>query len=272
MRDTDTANYVVRDHPVLGRRLWWAPPGGVAWEPLPLAASAATAVKSSAHAVAEAILLHASGDFAAARDHAAAFRSDVLDRSLAAGEVHVPGPVVEGWLAGRGLALVPGWGPLGPTPMVECVQLRAPTERYTVTLDGWELLRVDVEDGSAIARVEVPEVDRPGLCRWSGTVVIAEAADGHEQRAPTSRVTTESLPFGGWAVQADEFDIVILERDPTRPTHARVAVYDRGRDGEFLRFDEPVPYRQFPTEPPSISERLRLFSAAPPGRERVLGR
>lgn len=271
MPDTDTARYVVRDHPVHGRRLWWAPPGGAAWDPLPLAVSGATAAKGGAREVAEAILLHASGDFAAARDHAAGFRFAVLDRDLAAGDVHLSAHEVERWLASQGLTLVPGWGPLGPTPVVECVQLAATSERYTVALDGWELLHIEVEEGHATARVEIPERSRPAACRWSGAVVIAEAADGHEPRPPTTRVTTESLPFGGWAVQADEFDIVILERDATRPTHARVAVYDRGRDGEFLRFDESVAYRQLPPEPRSVSERLRLFSASV-SRERVLGR
>lgn len=271
VHDNAIAHYVVRDHPVQGRRLWWAPPGGAAWDPLPLGDRARRAGESGAREVAEAILVHATGDFTAARDHAAAFRAEVVDRHLAGGDLRLGANGVEGWLADRGIALAPGWGPLGPTPVVDCARLAPSSERYTVSLDGWELLRVEVEDGRAAARVAVPDVTQPGSRRWSGSVTIAEPADGHVPRPATTRVATESLPFGGWAVQVDEFDVAIVERDPARPTHARVAVYDRGCDGEFLRFDEPVPYRQLPTEPRSISERLRLFNA-PRTHERVLGR
>jgi hypothetical protein len=84
-------------------------------------------------------------------------------------------------------------------------------------------------------------------------------------------VTTDPLPFGGWAMQIDGFDIAILERDATSSTDARVAVYDRSLDSGFLVFDDTIRYRQLPTEPVAIGERLRLFTRTV-GRDRVLGR
>ena len=270
MHDNATAHYVVRDHPVQGRRLWWAPPGGAAWDLLPLGdRGPRVAGQSGAREVAEAILLHATGDFAGARDHAATFRSEVVDSRLADGGLRLRAADVEKWLVGHGIALVSGWGPIGPTPVVVCARLASCTDGYTVTLDGWELLRVDIDDNRAAARVEVIDVDR--RARWVGGVTIADAADGHRPLPVGTRVTVESLPFGGWAIQVDEYDVAIVERDPARATHARVAVYDRGRDVEFQRFDEPVAYRDLPAEPVSISERLRRFAAAS-SRERVLGR
>ncbi len=79
------------------------------------------------------------------------------------------------------------------------------------------------------------------------------------------------MPFGGWAVQVDGFDVAIVERDNSSPTDARVAVYDRTPDSGFLAFDEFVRYRQLAAEPVATGELLRRFSGTA-GRDRVLGR
>jgi hypothetical protein len=106
--------------------------------------------------------------------------------------------------------------------------------------------------------------------RWSRRVIVAEPNDGHTAAAPGERVTTEPLPFGGWAVKVDGFDVAIVERDASL-TEARVAVYDRRPDSGFLVFDEYVRYRQLPTEPVAVGERLRRFTGTT-SRSRVLGR
>ena len=267
----DGSRYVVRDHPTLGRRLWFAPPGGAAWDRLPLRRSDQTEDAVGARQVAEAILLHATGDFAAAREHAAAFRSDTLDSSLTAGQVELRADVVHAWLTLNGVPPAPGWGPLGPAPVVECTRQRPGVDRYRVSLDGWELLRIETREDAHTVAVAVADLEAPGRTRWSGTVVVAEPADGHRPLTPGRRVASESLPFGGWAVQVDGFDVAIVERHVTSAAHARVAVYDRGLDSDLQRFDEPVAYRELPTERLSVAERLARFQAAP-GLERVLGR
>jgi hypothetical protein len=265
----DEARYVVRDHPTLGRRLWWAPPGGAAWDRLPLRPGGPADDGVGARHVAEAILVHATGDFAVAREHALAFRAETLD-ALVNGQIELRADVVHAWLRLNGIPPAPGWGPLGPAPVVECMRNRDGTERYRVSLDGWEILRVDAESDRAV-RVEVADVDGPDRTRWSGDVVVADAADGHRPLASGRRVSAESLPFGGWAVQVDGFDVAIIERHATSAVHARVAVYDRGLDSEFQRFDEPVAYREPPSERLSVAERLARFHGTL-GAERVLGR
>jgi len=264
------ARYVVRDHATIGRRVWWAPPDGAAWDRLPLRPSGATDRVAGARQVAEAILVHATGDFAAAREHATAFRTGLLDGSLAAGDVELRADAVHAWMSLNGLHPAPGWGPLGPAPVVECTREKDGVDHYTVSLDGWELLRIGAPDGGHAVTVQVVGLDTREP-RWSGEVVVAEAADGHRPTAPGRRVTSESLPFGGWAVQVDGFDVAIVERHPASAAHARVAVYDRGLDSQLQRFDEPVAYRELPTQRLSVAERLARFNAAP-GVERVLGR
>lgn len=267
----DGARYVVRDHATIGRRVWWAPPGGAPWDRLPLRPSGATDGVNGARHVAEAILLHATGDFTAAREHATAFRTDLLDGSLVAGDVALRADTVHAWMTLNGLRPAPGWGPLGPGPVVDCERDPSGVDRYRVSLDGWELLRVETRDGAHAVTVQVVGADAPRGTRWSGDVVVAEAADGHQPWAAGRRVTSESLPFGGWAVQVDGFDVAIVERHPASAAHARVAVYDRGLDSQLQRFDEPVAYRELPTQRLSVAERLARFNAAP-GVERVLGR
>ena len=267
---TEDARYVVQDHPTLGRRLWWAPPGGAAWDRLPLRRTDDTEDVAGARHVAEAILLHATGDFAAAREHAGAFRSDTLDAHLVAGGAELRADFVLAWLSLNGVPAAPGWGPLGPAPVVECARQRG-VDRYRVSLDGWELLRVEATDGAHIVGVEVADVEAPDRTRWAGRVVVAEAADGHTPYTAGRRVSAETLPFGGWAVQVDGFDVAIIERHVSNPTRARVAVYDRGLDSQLQRFDEPVAYRELPTERLSVADRLARFHGTP-GLERVIGR
>ena len=267
----DGARYVVRDHPTLGRRLWWAPPNGGAWDRLPLRPNDATDEAVGARHVAEAILVHATGDFGAARDHASAFRAEALDDELAHGDVELRSDVVQAWLALHDIPPAPGWGPLGPAPAISHVRDREGHEQYSVSLDGWELLRVTAGPDARHVQIDVVDLDVPSQTKWSGGVVVAEPADGHRPFTDGRRVSAESLPFGGWAVQVDGFDVAILERHSSSPVHCRVAVYDRGLDSEFQRFDEPVTYREPPTERLSVAERLTRFHEAP-ALERVLGR
>ena len=267
----DDARYVVRDHPTLGRRLWWAPPGGAAWDRLPLRGDRETKDAVGARQVAEAILVHATGDFAAAREHAAAFRTEALDDALVRGGVELRASRVQAWLALNDIPPAPGWGPLGPAPVVTHERAGVDGERYTVSLDGWELLHVTAGRDAHQVAVAVVDLDAPAHTRWSGTVVVAEPSDGHRAFPDGRRVAAESLPFGGWAVQVDGFDVAVLERHATSPVHCRVAVYDSGLDAELQRFDEPVAYREPPTERLSVAERLARFHDAP-GLERVLGR
>lgn len=269
--DDNGARYVVRDHPTLGRRLWWAPPGGGAWDRLPLRSGGETKDAVGARQVAEAILVHATGDFAASREHAAAFRTEALDDELVRGDVELRATRVQAWLALNDIPPSPGWGPLGPAPVVAHERSGADRERYTVSLDGWELLCVGTGRRGHEVDVAVVDLAAPEKTRWSGTVVVAEPSDGHRAFPDGRRVAAESLPFGGWAVQVDGFDIAILERHATSPVHCRVAVYDRGLDAELQRFDEPVTYREPPTERLSVAERLARFHDAP-GLDRVLGR
>jgi hypothetical protein len=271
--DPQAARYVARDHLAHGRRLWWVPPDGGAWERLPLdrpRSPAAAKSTAGAHEVAEAILVHATGDFTVASTNAPAFRATVLDGQLANGELHLRADEVQDWLRDKDLPLAPGWGPLGPTPVVACTRIGPSSERYEVSLDGWELLHIDLADSRATARIVVADDARPST-RWFGEITVGEPADGHRAFAAGSRVTSEALPFGGWAVQVDDFDIAIVERHPTSARHARVAVYDRGLDSEFLRFDGNIAYRELVPEPLTIGERLRLFSAVG-GVDRVIGR
>jgi hypothetical protein len=269
---TDGARYVVRDHPTLGRRLWWAPPDGGAWDRLPLRANDAADEPVGARHVAEAILVHATGDFAAARENAVPFRTAALDDRLAGGaDVELRAEVVQAWLALHDLPTAPGWGPLGPAPVVSHGRDATGCERYTVSLDGWELLHLTPHADEHRLRIDVVDLDAPEQTRWTGDVVIADLADGHRRFPDGRRVEAESLPFGGWAVQVDGFDVAIVERHATSPTCCRVAVYDRDLDAELQRFNEPVVYREPPTERLSVAERLARFQQAP-ALERVLGR
>lgn len=272
-----SGRYLGRSRPTGGRDLWWAPPVGAPWEHLPPTGRRSPDGPNWGYDgngpldAAEAVLLHATGDFMVASRHARTFRADVLDRHPMDHDLDLPAVEVEQWLTARSISLAPGWGPLGPQPVVELSRTGDGGERYTVALDGWDLLRIDLPDATATARIGLTDLKGRQELSWSRIVTVAEPGDGHIPAAAGRRVTTDPLPFGGWAVQVDEFDVAILERDAKSPTDARVAVYDRGLDSGFLVFDDTIRYRQVPTEPVAIGERLRLFTGTT-GRAQVLGR
>lgn len=276
-RAAPVGRYVGRDSPTGRRDLWWVPPGGAPWEHLPPTGRRSPDGPNWGYDgngpldAAEAILLHATGDFTVASERAQSFRSDVLDRHPTDGDLELSAADVERWVTARGIPLAPGWGPLGPQPVIEWVRTADGAERYTVALDGWELVRVDLPDATAIAQIALTDLKGREELSWSRTVTVTDLGDAHSPAPSGQRVTTDPLPFGGWAMQIDGCDIAILERDATSLTDARVAVYDRGLDSGFLVFDDTIRYRQLPTEPVAIGDRLRLFTGTA-GRDRVLGR
>lgn len=257
--------------------LWWAPPGGAPWEQLPRVGRRSVDGPNWGYEgngptdAAEAILLHATSDPATAERHARTFAADVLAHQPIDRYLDLPAPTVESWVLQRGITLAPGWSAHGPQPVVRHWQQVDGTERYTVTLDGWDLLRIDLPGPDPIAVVGVTDLKSRRELRWSKQVAVAARDDDHEPGAVGSRVTSEPLPFGGWAVQVDGFDVAIVEREHAAATDARVAVYDRATDSGFLVFDEFVRYRQLATEPVAIGELLRRFSGTD-GRDRVIGR
>lgn len=264
--DAPTGRYAGRDEPAGERRLWWVPPGGAPWEALPAVRRRSVDGPNWGYDgngpadAAEAILLHATGDAAAAERHARAFAADVLAHQPIDRSLDLPATHVEDWTAARGIPLAPGWSPFGPQPVIRHQQGTDGAERYAVALDGWDLLRVDLPAAGPVAMVGVTDLKSGAELRWTRHVAVAEPGDDHEPAPPGSRVSAERLPFGGWAVQVDGFDVAIVERDSARPTDARVAVYDRAPDSGFLVFDEFVRYRQVSTEPVAIGELLRRFS------------
>lgn len=257
--------------------LWWVPPGGAPREQLPSVCRRSVDGLNWGYEgngptdAAEAILLHATGDPTGAERHARMFAADVLAHQAIDRYLDLPATTVESWVLRRGIALAPGWSAHGPQPVVRHRREVDETERYAVALDGWDLLRIDLPDGSPVAVVGVADLKSRRELRWSRSIVVAEPGDGHEPGAARTRVTSEPLPFGGWAIQVDGFDAVIVERDSAAGTDAHVAVYDRTADSGYLVFDEFVRYRQLATEPVAIGELLRRFSGTA-GRDRVLGR
>ena len=274
--DAPTGRYVGRDDAAGGRSLWWASPGGGPWERLPPVRHRSVDGPNWGYEgngptdAAEAILLHATGGPATAEYHARAFVADVLARQAIDRYLDLPATAIEDWTLERGIPLASGWSALGPQPVVRHWQGSDGIERYAVALDGWDLLRIDLADTTPAAVIGVTDLKGRAELRWTRKVVVAEVGDGHEPAQPGSRVAAERLPFGGWAVQVDGFDVAI-ERDSGRATDARVAVYDRTPDSGFLVFDESVRYRQVPTEPVAIGELLRRFSGTD-GAARIRGR
>lgn len=260
---TTVARYVIRSSSEGDRELWWAPPDGAPWERLLAGNERLDAARS--------IVLHATGDRETAERHAHDLRTAFVDGHSTDGDIVVDATAVERWVHDRGIALAAGWSPLGPQPVVESTRAASGADRYTVALDGWDFLRIDLSGPEPVATVGVTDLRSLRELRWSKQVAVAEPGDDHEAAAPGTRVAAETLPFGGWAIQVDGFDVVILERNSAAPTDVRVAVYDRTPDSGFLVFDESVRYRQLATEPVAIGELLRRFSDAA-GRDRVLGR
>ena len=276
--DDDTwGRYVGRDDPAGARGLFWVPPDAGPWERLPAVRRRSVDGPNWGYEgngptdAAEAILLHATGDPATAERHARDFVADVLAHQPTDRYLNLPATGVEQWALERDVALAPGWSPYGPQPVVRHWRGSDGIDRYAVTLDGWDLLRIDLPDATPTAVVGVTDLRGRAEFRWTGQLAVAGPGDGHEPAQHGARVATERLPFGGWAVQVDGFDVAIVERDGGRATDARVAVYDRTPDSGFLVFDEFVRYRQVSTEPVAIGELLRRFSGID-GAGRVRGR
>lgn len=264
--DRGSGRYVGRDDATGGRGLFWVPPDAGPWERLPPIRHRSVDGPNWGYEgngptdAAEAILLHATGDPVTADRHARAFAADVLADQPIDHYLNLPATDVERWARERDVRLAPGWSPFGPQPVVRHWRRSDGVERYVVALDGWDLLRIDLPAESPTAVVGVTDLKGRSEFRWTGPVAAAEPGDGHEASQPGSRVSTDRLPFGGWAVQVEGFDVAIVERDSGRATDARVAIYDRTLDSGFLVFDEFVRYRQVPTEPVEIGELLRRFS------------
>lgn len=275
--DSAVGRYVGRRDDTGGNVLWWAPPGGAPRERLAPVHHRSVDGPNWGYEgngptdAAEAILLHATGDPASAERHARAFAADVLAREPIDRFLDLPAATVEDWALQRAISLAPGWSPLGAQPVVESTRTNAGVERYTVALDGWQLLRLDLPGPEPVAVVGVADLKSRREVRWSRRVAVAERGDEHEPGPTGARVTSEALPFGGWAIQVDGFDAVIVERGSASSTDVRVAVYDRTPDSGFLVFDEFVRYRQLATEPVAVGELLRRFSGTT-GRDRVRGR
>jgi hypothetical protein len=182
------------------------------------------------------------------------------------GPLEIPATDVERWLGDRRVELAPGWGPLGPGPTVEHVsEPNARAERYTVALDGWDVLVVDLPPADAKSRVVDARIAVTDLAElneycWDQTVAVTEPGEDLTPHPNGARVGVDALPFGGWAIQVDGSDVVIVERLGGRGDELRVAVYDRSPGSEFLVADKNVRYRQLPAEPRGIGERLRQFA------------
>jgi hypothetical protein len=272
---TGTGRYLWRNAQARERDVWWVPPGSAPREHL------ATTYRSSRClrvldeddlvGVARTILHHATGDLRTAAKHAESFRAEALTGRAVARKHELSVGVVEQWLSARSIPLAPGWERHGPGPVIGHSRSDPSAERYTVALDGADLLRIDVADRASRALVAVTNLGHQHEHTWSRTIVIAGTGEDHHPAPPGRRVTTDQLPFGGWAVQIDGFDVAVLERDRRELIEARVAVYDRGPDSGFLVFDNTTRDRQPPDRPLAIGERLRQFTGTG-GRDRVLGR
>jgi len=258
------------------RELWWEPAGGAPFDYLPSVRRRSPDGPSWGYQgdgptdAAETILLHATSDAAAALARADSFCSEVLVHLPLGQNLELPATAVFEWMSTRGISRGAGWGPQGPRPVVEVAITDAGSERYSVALDGWDLLRVDLEPRSATASVSVSDLRSTHEFRWTKSITVARPRDGHVPGAAGTRIGVDPLPFSGWAVQIDGVDIATIERDAGSATHARVAIYDRGFESGFV-FDEAVRYRQIPAEPVGVGERLRRFTGTPE-RSRIIGR
>lgn len=256
---TATGRYEWRDSGRIERDVWWVPPHGAPREHL------ATTTRDDLDTVAATIVHHATGSRHAANDCSRAFLDDLLDgRRPRRDELRAP--QVEEWLHRRGIPLAPGWGPAGPEPVIS--RAAEDLHRYTVALDGFPVVLVDLPPAAGSAQVTVVRPDHLGGRPSTHTVTTSHSHD-HEL-AGGERVTAQALPFGGWAVRIDGTDVAVLQRDRRELIEQRVAIYDRGLDSGIRVFDNttaPTPERG----PLSMAERLRQFASAP-GRQRVLGR
>lgn len=256
---TATGRYEWQDSGRIERDVWWVPPRGAPREHL------ATTTRDDLGPVAATILHHAAGSLRAVNKHWRAFLADLLDgRKARRGELRAP--QVEEWLHGRGIPLAPGWGPAGPEPVIS--RSAEDPQCYTVALDGFPVVLVDLPPAAGTAKLTVIRPDHVGS---RPSTHLVRTSDGHDHDpAGGERVTARALPFGGWAVRIDGTDAAELQRDRRELIEQRVAIYDRGLDSGVRVFDNtttPAVERG----PFSMSERLRQFASAP-GRQRVLGR
>ena len=137
-------------------------------------------------------------------------------------------------------------------------------ERYVITLDGWDLILIDVglwEDDTQ-ARVGVADLD--GDAEFCFDALIFADEIGRTADLPLDeghRVHTVEDPAGRYKVFIDTHWVAVIDRNDTDPTRARVAVIDHHEMYDHARFDRTVRYRQLPTaHPVSPSHRLRRFS------------
>jgi hypothetical protein len=145
-------------------------------------------------------------------------------------------------------------------------------ERYSISLDGWDVLQVNHPTAGSTADVAVNDLRATHELSWSRPVSIVD--DRGRRLHPSSarrRVIIEELPFDGWAVLVDGHDLATLCRETPGGVHAAVSIYDRTDDEARVVYDACVRYRQLPKEPPSVGELLRRFSG-PSGNGRSLER
>jgi hypothetical protein len=264
-------------------RLWWQPPHGFPAEALPVRGDRSPDGPSwgfDGNGPAEAaktILLHATADATAAESHHHDFMRAFLTPANRLRPLGISAPDIEEWLGERRVDLAPGWGPLGPGPTIRHVAAPSdPVERYTVALDGWDVLAIElppVDANSRVidARIAITDLAELNEYCWDQTVAVTEPGEDLAPHPQGERVNADALPFGGWAIQVDGSDVVIVERQAERGDALRVAVYDRAPGSEFLLVDKNVRYRQLPAEPRAVGERLRQF-AGTSTPTRLLGR
>jgi hypothetical protein len=137
-------------------------------------------------------------------------------------------------------------------------------ERYVITLDGWDLILIDVglwEDDSQ-ARVAVTDLDGDAEFCFDALIFVTETGlPDHLPPNEGHRVHTVEDPPGRYKILIDTHWVAVIDRDDTDATRARVAVIDHYEMYDHARFDRTVRYRQLPTaHPTSPSHRLRRFS------------
>ena len=264
-------------------QLWWARPGRPR-EPLPLIIDDHPAAPDFEHdstvSVAKTILFHATGDHSVVDLLHPEFVTDIVAPRRERPTFELPTAELAHWLVDHGVDLTDGRGPSGRAPTIEQLPTNGTLDRYVVRLDRWDLMLIDLEPTAArAARVAVANriADRDDDA-FDRAVAFAPADEDHRPGPAGERVAVEELPFGGWAVMVDGYDLAIIERDATGADRARVAVYDHSDGEQFLAFDETLRYRPLPTTAAALTaaDRLRRFSetstATTPDRTRTLER
>jgi hypothetical protein len=248
-------------------RLWWQPPGGLPRVPIPALRERspdgpAWGYEGSGPAdAAKAILLHATASEQIAEAHHRLFMHAFLRPVDQLRPLTIPAREVRDWLASRHLPFVRAPEPERPPPLVTSGPA---ADCYSVSLDGTPILEIDLTAGTARdvleARVAVRDQAELGGYCWDEVVAVTEPVDPVVRPRP-ERVTIDPLPFGGWAVQADGYDLAIVE-PLEAPSGVRVAVYDRTAGSDFLAFDRAIRHGPLRRSQP-VSERLRDFTGSP---------